>query len=217
MGLLPAGRGRAGPSRHRVVLLEEPRRVWRHALRPCATLSADDRRRGSIRVSVGSWATPFLLRHPPLERELHRAARLPADRRLRLERACRADEQFAMELPVQVISRMLGLPARDHDRFRAWTFDFILAGVDHKRAAAARAWSCPVRRERHHERPSIPGRRSPQRARFGGCRRRTVLQTTRSSGPSLRSSSPGTKPRSAPSGRLCTRSSRIAKSSNGSS
>ncbi len=48
------------------------------------------------------------------------------------------NEQFAMELPVQVISRMLGLPARDHDRFRAWTFDFILAGVDPKRAAAAR-------------------------------------------------------------------------------
>lgn len=48
------------------------------------------------------------------------------------------NEQFAMELPVQVIARMIGLPAKDHDRFRAWSFGFILAGADPQRGAAAR-------------------------------------------------------------------------------
>jgi cytochrome P450 len=51
----------------------------------------------------------------------------------------RADlsHQFAMELPIQVISRILGLPVEDYPAFRKASFDIMGLAVDPDRAFAA--------------------------------------------------------------------------------
>ena len=108
---------------------------------------------GAKAVLLPAFTPEAIERHAPKTREICREL---VDR-IAGKPACDAAVDYAQEIPVRLMAHMLGIPAQDGDRFRAWIHDLLELGItdnevlhrandemtDYFRAAAAKRREAP--------------------------------------------------------------------------
>jgi cytochrome P450 len=80
---------------------------------------------GAKAVLLPAFTPEAIQRHAPKTREICREL---VDR-VAGKPACDAAIDYAQEIPVRLMAHMLGIPAQDGDRFRAWIHDLLELGI----------------------------------------------------------------------------------------
>src|SRR5580704_7649559 len=80
---------------------------------------------GAKAVLLPAFTPEAIERHAPKTREICREL---VDR-VAGKPACDAAVDYAQEIPVRLMAHMLGIPAQDGDRFRAWIHDLLELGI----------------------------------------------------------------------------------------
>jgi cytochrome P450 len=80
---------------------------------------------GAKAVLLPAFTPEAIERHAPKTREICREL---VDR-VAGQPACDAAVDYAQEIPVRLMAHMLGIPAQDGDRFRAWIHDLLELGI----------------------------------------------------------------------------------------
>jgi cytochrome P450 len=108
-------------SSRRIVVREvEPPRV------PAPPITSDPpKHRPAKNVLLPAFTPDAIKRHEPRTRDI--CARLIA--RFAQRTGCDAAADYAQEIPVRVIARMLGLPEEEGDLFRRWIHDILEVGI----------------------------------------------------------------------------------------